>query len=178
MDFITQLGALTLDHRFKRLMQQLLEEAEAVYRALDLPIRPRWVSALLLLEGHGPLSVTDIAKRLRVTHPGIIQLLREMGEAGMVTLAQDASDGRRRQASLTSTGQNLMPVLRGVWKVLAEVQEELFRAAGCDIVPLLEHIDVVLLPGAVATAVLARLETQQERVRAVPRARKREQQES
>src|SRR4051794_41933586 len=96
MDFIKELGALTLDHRFKRLMQRLLDEAEAIYRALELPVRPRWASTLLLLHRHAPLSVTEIAERLRLSHPAVIQLLRELDEAGIAAGGPAEGDGRRR----------------------------------------------------------------------------------
>jgi DNA-binding MarR family transcriptional regulator len=155
VDFVTQLGALTLDHRFKRLMQRLLDEAEAVYAALGLPLRPRWVSTLLLLERHGPLSVTEVAERIGVTHPAVIQLLREM--AGAVAVVQDEAAGRRRRASLTDDGRCLVARARHAWAALEVAQLAAFRAAGCDVLPLLARAEEQLRPGALSAAVLARL---------------------
>ena len=63
MDFIESLGALTLDHRLKRIMHHLLENAEEMYKALQLPFRPRWASTyLLLLEAQPCIYVLDFQK--------------------------------------------------------------------------------------------------------------------
>src|SRR3954471_4745937 len=157
MDFVKELGALTLDHRFKRLMQRLLDEAEAIYRALELPVRPRWASTLLLLHRHAPLSVTEIARRLRLSHPAVVQLLRELDEAGIAAVARDEADGRRRRVSLTPAGRRLMPKLGEVWKELEEAQLRAFREVGWDVLPLLERAEERLRPGALASEVIARL---------------------
>jgi DNA-binding MarR family transcriptional regulator len=163
MDFVAQLGGLTLDHRFKRLMQRLLDEAETVYHALDLPIKPRWASTLLLLQRHGPLAVTEIAERLRLTHPAVIQILGEMDQRGLTVAARDDDDGRRRQVTLTTAGRRLMLRLEDVWKELEAVQLRAFQDAGWDVLPLLQRIEERLPAGVLAAEVLARLERRKSR---------------
>ena len=157
MDFVTELGALTLDHRFKRMMQRLLDEAEALYRSLDLPIKPRWVSTLLLLEKHGPLAVMDVADRLSVTHPAVIQLAQDLVAAGLVVDARDEADGRRRFLALAPRGVDLMPTLKRVWAELARGQRDAFRAAGCDILAVLDAVEARLDQTPLASTVLKRL---------------------
>jgi DNA-binding MarR family transcriptional regulator len=157
MDFINQLGALMLDHRFKRMMQRLLDEAEAIYSVLNIPIKPRWVSTLLLLEKHGPVAVMDIAEQLSVTHPAVIQLVQDMAEAGLVADVRDESDGRRRLLVLTPAANSLLPTLKRVWEELAKAQAEAFRVAGCDIMSILDRVEGQLDRTRLATVVLKRL---------------------
>lgn len=93
-DFIDSLGILTLAHRFKRMMQRLMDESAEIHQRLGLPIKPRWGSTLLLLEAEGPLSVTEVAERLRLTHPAVVQSLDDMAGMGLVRRAKDRSDQR------------------------------------------------------------------------------------
>jgi DNA-binding MarR family transcriptional regulator len=139
------------------MMQRLLDEAEAVYRALGLPIRPRWVSTFLLLHDLGPLTVTAIAERLAVTHPAVIQLCQDMADAGLVADARDPADGRRRLLALTPEARALHPTLERVWGELAKAQLAAFRAAGCDVLAVLDRVEARLDRTPVATAVLKRL---------------------
>src|SRR5262245_38776874 len=141
MDFVKSLGALTLAHRFYRLMNRLLDAHEAVYRSLGLPIKPRWVSTLLLLHEHGPLAVTDVAERLVLTHPAVNQLTQDIAAAGLVADARDKADGRRRLLRLTPKALELMPTLKRVWAEFERTQRAVFKAAGCDILAVLESVE-------------------------------------
>src|SRR5262245_46806315 len=137
MDFVKLLGALTLDHRFYRMTHRLLDEAEAVYRAMGLLIKPRWVSTLLLLQKHGPLAVTEIAQRLSLTHPAVSQLTQDIAVSGLIADEKDEADGRRRLLRLTPKAVALLPTLKRVWAELARTQRAVFKAAGCDILAVL-----------------------------------------
>jgi DNA-binding MarR family transcriptional regulator len=141
MDWIRELGVLALDHRCRRMTETLLRTAEEVYRALGLEFRPRWASTFLLLEREGPLPVTEIAQRLRLTHPGIIGITDEMNQAGLVTEVKDRGDGRRRLIGLTPAARRLRPALQRVWDELALVQRRRFAAAGCDIIAVLNRVE-------------------------------------
>jgi DNA-binding MarR family transcriptional regulator len=157
MDFVTSLGALTLAHRFHRMMNRFLDAHEAVYRSLGLPIKPRWISTLLLLHGHGPLAVTDIAERLGLTHPAVTQLAQDIAAAGLVTDARDKADGRRRLLLLTPKAVELLPTLKRVWAELAGAQQAVFEAAGCDILAVLESVEGQLDQAPLSAGVLERL---------------------
>lgn len=157
MDYVKHLGALTLDHRLKRMMQRLLDEAEAIYRALELPIKPRWVSSLLLLHEHGPLTVMEVAERLSITHPAVIQLGQDMIEAGLVEASRDGTDARRRLLGLTPRAEAMLLELQRVWDELTRAQVAAFRTAGCDIIAVLGSVEDRLDRTPLATVVLKRL---------------------
>jgi len=156
-DFVESLGMLTLDHRFKRMMQRLLGEADDIYRALGLPMKARWCSTLLLLEEEGGLTVTEVADRLRLSHPAVVQILEDMASTGLVRKTQDKRDGRRRLLSLTAKGRRWMPVLRRVWDELERAQAEAFGATGCDMLAILAAADAELDRKSVSKRVLDRV---------------------
>ena len=165
MDYIASLGALTLDHRLKRVMNHLLSEAERVYQMLDLPFKSKWVSTYLLLADDAPLTVTDIAARVRVSHPAVIQITREMIEYRLVRSTSDKKDARRRLVFLTAKGKRLEPQLRKVWRALASAQEDIFRAAGWDLPAMMDSIDEELKMQSIAEAAVARMPQQIARAR-------------
>jgi hypothetical protein len=62
---------LVVDHRLRRIVDQLLAAPADVYDEEDgIAFESRWTSTFLLLEREGALPVTTIASRLRLTHPG------------------------------------------------------------------------------------------------------------
>jgi DNA-binding MarR family transcriptional regulator len=163
MDFVRALGPLALDHRSRRVSELLLRTAEEVYRELGLPFRPRWTSTFLLVDQEGPVPVTEIAQRLRLTHPAVIAITNEMRDAGLVDETRDEGDGRRRLIALTPTGRRLKPRLRKVWDQIATVQRRRFEAAGCNIVPVLDRFEDEAARSSMSGEVVAKLRRQSSR---------------
>lgn len=157
MDYIRQLGTLVLDHRFRRMTDALLRSADELYEARGLPFRARWVSTYQLLFADGPLAITDLADRLRLTHPAIIGITDAMREEGLVSDARDRHDARRRMVALTARARQLDGDLRPLWKALADVQRERFAAAGVDIVAVLDAVEDDIVTRPLTTDVLERL---------------------
>ena len=156
-DFVESLGALTLDHRFKRMLARLLAEADDVYRALGLPIKARWCSTLLLLEQEGGLTVTEVAERLCLSHPAVVQILGDMEGSGLVRRVRDRKDARRRMLSLSPKGKRWMPALHQVWAELARVQATVFDTGEGDMLDALGAATTRLERKSIAERVLERL---------------------
>lgn len=157
MDYIRELGALALDHRFRRMTEALLRTADDLYEARGLPFRARWTSTYQLLFSDGPLGITDLAERLRLTHPAIIGITDAMREEGLVSDARDRNDARRRMIALTARARELDGELRALWKALADVQRERFAAAGVDIVDVLDDVEDGMAERPLTSEVLDRL---------------------
>ena len=162
-DFVEGLGALVLDHRLKRLMQRLLDAAAELYEAQGVPFKPRWVSTFLLLARERELTVTEIARRLRITHPAVIQITNGMSEAGLVEFASDARDARRRLLRLSRKGRALRPRMEAIWNALASEQERLFAECGVAILPVLGDVENLLDEKSLAARVAARLDNEPEK---------------
>lgn len=156
-DFVESLGALTLDHRFKRMMTRLLGEADDIYRELGLPIKSRWCSTLLLLEREGSLTVTELAERLQLSHPAVVQSLEDMASTGLVRKLQDPLDGRRRPLSLSAKGKRSMPRLHEVWAEMSRAQARVFKRTDGDMLAALTAANAALDRKSIATRVLERM---------------------
>ncbi len=171
MDFVSSLGALVLDHRFRRLTEALLKAADDVYERRRLDFRARWASTYKLLATHDSLPVTEVAVRLRLTHPAVIAIAGDMERAGLVAGFADPTDGRRRLLSLTAKGHALHGELRTVWRELAIVQAARFQKAGCDILQVLSDVEEGLAESSIADEVIRRVERSAARRHAYSRGR-------
>jgi len=69
------------------------------------------------------LSQTEIAAALAVDKATLTELVRRMEAQGHVAVRRDARDGRRRVATLTPAGRE---VLRELYQPAVEVNEQLF----------------------------------------------------
>jgi DNA-binding MarR family transcriptional regulator len=157
VDYVRHLGALVIDHRFRRLTDHFLRVGEECYEALDLPFRARWASTYLLLEESGPLGITEIADALKLTHPAVIGITDEMRDAGILSSARDREDARRRDVTLTPKGRNLSKKLHELWFAMAQTQRRRFADAGCDIVAVLDAMDDNLTTQPLAADILSRV---------------------
>lgn len=157
MDYLRELGALVLDHRFRRMTDALLRTADELYEARGLPFRARWTSTYQLLFAEGPLAITDLADRLRLTHPAIIGITDAMRDEGLVADARDRHDARRRMVGLTARARQLDGELRELWKALADVQHQRFAAAGVDIIAVLDTVEDDMTRRPLAPEILERV---------------------
>jgi DNA-binding MarR family transcriptional regulator/predicted GNAT family N-acyltransferase len=116
MKIIEKLGVLALGSRLRRLSDVLMQDVEKVYKHFNLEFEPKWFPVFYLLSENGPLSIMAISEELEVSHPGVIQIIKELEKQGLVFSEKDAQDNRKRLVSLTEKGRNLVPQLEPVWQ--------------------------------------------------------------
>lgn len=137
-DFIEAAGLPFLAHRLRRMAETILEASATFLPESGLPVPPRAVSTLLLLKHEGALSVTEIAFRLRLSHPLIISLTRTLKRQGIVTDRTDPKDRRRRLIKLTAAGVQVTEGLESNTTILARTFSALAEETGHDLFHALE----------------------------------------
>jgi DNA-binding MarR family transcriptional regulator len=143
-DFVESIGAPLFAHRLRRLSETLVDAVGAWLPEAGVSAPPKAGSTLLLLAAEGPMSVTEIASRLRLSHPLIVRLVRELEALGLTRTEQDPSDGRRRPVWLTQAGRAQAQRFRAITVTLAEVYARLFSDAGIDGLVLVERLEGAL----------------------------------
>ena len=123
-DIYRQAGLLILGSRLRRLSTRLLTEVGTVYREKDLPFETGWFPLFFLLDREGPLPVTELARRLKVSQSAVSQQALGLEERGLVALVRDPGDGRRRSVTFTPAGKRLLERIRPVWTGLADRLED------------------------------------------------------
>jgi DNA-binding MarR family transcriptional regulator len=140
-DFITDLGLPFLAHRLRRLSELFVGEYGQWLPEFGVTAPARSASTLLLLKQEGVLSVTDIAERIRFTHPLVINLLAELEKRGLTSVTRDANDRRRRLIELTPRGREEADRVEAAAEVIGEAYRTLSAEIGADLLDLVSRVD-------------------------------------
>ena len=144
MDVLKQLGELAFASRLKRLSERLMKGVTRLYREHDVEFEGRWFPLLYTLSQHSPVSVTEMARFLGLTHPAINQLAAEMTAAGLLVSGKDPADERRRLLSLSEKGHRTAKLLQPLWDDIRLVTRQLIEASGPDILSALDRCERLL----------------------------------
>lgn len=141
IDAVSAHGAAALGGRLRRLSERIDREAQALYAELGVSFEQRWFPVFDCLRAEGPLSVTDLAARLGVSHVSISVIRTGLEDAGLVGSKKDDRDGRRRVLFLTSQGQSLARRLAPFFEALNRAAIDLNNEVGnaIAVVSRLEH---------------------------------------
>jgi len=144
MDLISELGALAVATRLKRLSERLAGDVNKIYKELDLNFESKWFLVLELLSRRKTLSIVDIADELKLTHPAIVQFADQMLKAKLITAQKDSKDGRKRMVSLAPQGVKLLKQLAPVLAVIKEENEIWLSEANHHLLDILGQLEARL----------------------------------
>ncbi|HEY0116581.1 MAG TPA: MarR family transcriptional regulator [Allosphingosinicella sp.] len=141
-DFISRLGRPMVAHRLRRLSELLLDGYARWLPEAGVTAPARSLSTLLLLAEEGPLGVTELAARLRLSHPLMIKLVAALQDAGFVTTNADPGDGRRRPARLTERGRTEARRVGTALAALDRAFADLFQETGVDLFDAVARVEL------------------------------------
>lgn len=139
-EHIEGLGGASIGALLRRLSERIDRDASRVYARLGVTFEQRWMGVLDRLARQGPMSVKDLARDLRISHPSVSQTRSSLLAAGLVGESLDPADRRRRALHLTTEGQALVETLLPVWAALDQVGRALNAEAG-DAVSVLAKLE-------------------------------------
>lgn len=156
-DFVRSLGRAFLAHRLRRVSELILEGSAEALRDFGVAAPTRAGSTLLLLRAHGPTGITEIAFRLRLSHPLIIRLTDALVGEGLVRAQADPEDQRRRLVALTPKGEAEAARLEAFSQALARAFERMFAESGADLFAAIERFEAVAEARPIADRIAAEL---------------------
>jgi len=119
MDFVKELGCLTLGTRLKRLGERLQSQTQVLLDAAGTDLPASYYPILAALERLGPANVGDLTEAMGISQPGVTRMLDKLEEAGLVRSVQSTDDRRVRSIELSKTGRQLVSKSkRAVWPVI------------------------------------------------------------
>ena len=157
MDFIADLRELALATRLKRLSERLMKDVSQVYLDLGIDFKANWFSILYALGHESPVSVTELARTLGLSHPAVNQIAAQLIARGLVTQGKDANDERKRLLHLSASGKALIRELEPVWKEIRLANRQLLRDAGVGLLGDLARLEAALDENSMANRVNKRL---------------------
>ncbi|BFM48131.1 bifunctional helix-turn-helix transcriptional regulator/GNAT family N-acetyltransferase [Marinomonas sp. THO17] len=119
-----QFGVLTLGSRLKRLSDYLFAQVQEIYSVTGVPFSATYFPILRLLQMQGNMPVTEIAERLRLSHPAVSKQTVKMLKEGLLDKQLDKADQRLSVLQLSEFGAYAMSKAE---PVLLEMQHLLER---------------------------------------------------
>jgi DNA-binding MarR family transcriptional regulator/GNAT superfamily N-acetyltransferase len=141
MDYFSQFGSLALGARLRRLGEKVGQDISSIYKDVDSGFEPRWFPFFQLLSTDSPLTVTEIAERLSITHPSVIQIMDELKDKGLVSSTPDKVDKRRTLLSLTPKARALHNMMNNIWRDLKQVTDDLIKSCENNVLELLTELE-------------------------------------
>ncbi|UTA69755.1 bifunctional helix-turn-helix transcriptional regulator/GNAT family N-acetyltransferase [Emticicia sp. 21SJ11W-3] len=141
MDLISDWGALALGSRLKRLSDRMMKSVSEIYKSSGVDFESKWFPIFYVLSKEGEKGIMEIAEILNITHPGVIQIAREMEKAGWITSVKSGTDGRKRHLKLTEKAYQNLPQLEEMWVSFKENNEKIIRASQHNILMAMQEIE-------------------------------------
>jgi DNA-binding MarR family transcriptional regulator len=115
-DVVERLGHLALGTRLKRLGERLQLETTRFIEQSGLDVPASQFPLMEALDRPGGLTIGELAESIGISQPGVTRSVGRLVELGLVTVASDRTDRRRRSVRLTARGQEVVDTARtGIW---------------------------------------------------------------
>lgn len=142
-DFLQELGQTALGSRLRRFLDRLNGPVSQLYKD-ELGFEQRWFALTLLLGRKGAMRVGDAASALGVSHVAIVQSVREMAKAGLVTKAKDRRDGRASLIALSAEGEVMLDKVTAISARVDRAAAGLLEEADPQLMATLDRLDGAL----------------------------------
>lgn len=119
------LGALALGSRLKKLSDTIFQQGQEIYDQQGLSVSSRYFPILHQLSRQEPLSVSQIAERLNLSHAAIVQTLNLMKKDGITIDRPSPTDSRKSELYLTPSGRELIKKLEPIWMQIWKIMNQL-----------------------------------------------------
>ena len=140
-DFIKSLGPPYMAHVLRRLYDDFVRNIELWYQEFGVAAPPRTHSTMALLDREGPLGVTEVAAKLRQSHPLVLTWVRQLKKLGFVQTSHDSKDARRTLLSLTEAGKAQLEKHREADRVVDEAYNRLMQEADAPVFDALWRLE-------------------------------------
>ena len=109
---------------------------------LDLDLTVGQIRGLFALASHGPMTIGQVAERLRVRLPWASTVVDRLVEEGLVQRGEDPADRRRTLARLTPRGEALV-VQASVKAAQEHLRACLAKISAADLAALVRGLDAL-----------------------------------
>lgn len=136
----------------------MVADGEKIYQDLGFAFKVKWFPVLHLLTNRGPMSVTEMAEALAVTHPSMIEVIEDMTVEGLLVSERCRADRRRREITLTRKGKRLVNRLEPVWQAFKEAGDEIVGERGNDFLASLRKMELSVKDRSMYDRIMSRMQ--------------------
>ncbi len=141
MDLLQNLGALAIAARMKRMSETIMRSGAEVYRHYEVDFEPKWFPLFYYLSENGESGIMEIADKLKVTHPAIIQIAKELEKKGLINSKKCEDDARKRKLKLSKKGLDLLPIMKKIWDEIKNVNLKILNNLEHNLLAGLEEME-------------------------------------
>ncbi len=141
MDLLQNLGALAIAARMKRMSETIMRSGAEVYKYYGIDFEPKWFPLYYYLSEKGEGGIMEIADILKVTHPAIIQIAKELEKKGLINSKKSKDDARKRNLKLSKKGLEMLPNMQKVWEEIKKVNLKILNNQSNNLLAALEEIE-------------------------------------
>ena len=143
-DYVTEKGAAAFGTRLRRISERLDRDVRELYRLHGHDFEPSWFPVFVALAEEGPMSVGDLAERMRISHAAVSQIRGKLTRARLVVARADVADHRRQLLQLTARGRALAERLAPLWAAIARTTDAICRAHAPRLLQELDALETAL----------------------------------
>ena len=127
MNFYSNTGELLFGTWLKRISNQFQQDILKIYNHYGIKFELSWFPVFYILREEKEISVTELATKLEVSHPAIIQVLKTLEEKNYVSSKQSSSDKRKNVIQLTPSGISFMEQAEPIWEKIKNIMDKMFE---------------------------------------------------
>lgn len=159
MDYTSRMGGKALGARLRRLSETIDRDATRAYASVGTRFEQRWFGTLNQLAINGPMTVSELAAALRITHVSVSQARQSLEKNGLIASQEDATDARRRYLVLTAAGTRLVRRLQPLWQAMEAAALEV-NAEADNAIAALDRLDEALARRSLFDRIMQRLDSE------------------
>ena len=161
MNIISQLGYIAIGTRFRILTDRLMQDADKVYKSLDIDFEPRWFTVFYLINQKKQITTTELAEQLGYSQPAITQIINSLIKKKIIKAVKSRDDSRKKVITIAPKGEEMLLKLIPVWQEIENAVKELFSSTGYDILLILSKIEAELDKKSIHNRVMDRIKEKQ-----------------
>ncbi|MGE5682446.1 MAG: GNAT family N-acetyltransferase [Bacillota bacterium] len=141
MDSVKALKELALATRLRRLSDRLSKDVSLIYKKLNIDFEAKWFTLIYLLKNNSPVTITQAAADLGISHTAVKLLAGELIKKEYLTSEKGSEDERQRLIFITPKGRELCEKLATVWKEIEFANRELLIHSAPDFLSEIDRIE-------------------------------------
>ncbi|HRH47650.1 MAG TPA: MarR family transcriptional regulator [Panacibacter sp.] len=143
-NIIDELAELAIGARMKRLYESLSRDVMKIYADHHLNFETKYFTLFYLISKRGEIGIMDIAEELSLSHPGVINLAKELEKKGYIESFKPPGDNRKRSLRLSKKGLKALPEFELVWNKIYKTNKLLFAKQQHHLLKALEETEALL----------------------------------
>jgi DNA-binding MarR family transcriptional regulator len=143
-NIINELAELAFGARMKRLYDSISKDVMKIYAEHNLDFETKYFTLFYLISRRGSISIMDVAEELSLSHPGVIQLAKELEKKGFIESVKAPNDNRKRFLQLSKKGQKALPEFEKVWNMINKTNKLLFSKQQNHLLKAIEETEALL----------------------------------